>query len=161
MARKAGTLTVARKIKLTVNASQTAAQNARAELPRLAKIYFKAGRKLLSRKPSGKALHKFRLDTKQFRYTLELFRGCYGPGLDARLSRLGEVQTQLGDINDCATTLRMLKQNYGLRSKGASKYLERREQKKIREFRKCWETSMDSQGQQDWWVDYLARFTRG
>lgn len=152
---------MAKKIKLAVSTSKTAAQNARAELPRLAKSYFKAGRKLLSQEPSGKALHKFRLDTKRFRYTLELFRGCYGPGLDARLLRLGEVQTHLGDINDCAATLRMLKDEYGLRRKGVSKYLERRAERKIREFRKCWETSMDSQGQEEWWVDYLARFTRG
>lgn len=144
----------------SLKTSRTAAQNARAELPRLAQAYFAAGRKLLARKPSGKALHKFRLETKRFRYTLELFRSCYGPGLDARLARLGDVQTYLGDINDCATALRMLKDEDAPHQKALSKYLERRAKKKTGDFRKCWKTSMDSRDQQASWVDYLARFAR-
>lgn len=146
------------KKSFSLKTSRTPAQNARAELPRLAEAYFAAGRKLLARKPSGKALHKFRLETKRFRYTLELFRSCYGPGLDARLARLGDVQTYLGDINDCATALRMLKDEDT--QKALSKYLERRAKKKIGEFRKCWKTSMDSRDQRASWVDYLARFAR-
>jgi CHAD domain-containing protein len=151
---------VPKKTGFSIKTSRTAAQNARAELPRLAEAYFAAGRKLLARKPSGKALHKFRLETKRFRYTLELFRPCYGPGLDVRLARLGEVQTHLGDINDCATALRMLKDEDALNQKALSKYLDRRAKKKIGEFLKCWKTSMDSRGQQAWWVGYLARFAR-
>jgi CHAD domain-containing protein len=54
------------------------------------------------------SLHGFRLLTKRFRYTLELFRCCYGPGLERRIEALHTLQQRLGEINDCATTREIL-----------------------------------------------------
>ena len=94
--------------KLRWDESLSAAQNARAALPELARSYFEKGRKLTGKLPTSTALHRFRLDTKALRYTLELFRPCYGPGLDRRLAVLRKIQAYLGAINDYATTIEMV-----------------------------------------------------
>ena len=86
----------------------TAAENARTMLPVLVESYFDSGRKLIARKHNAEKLHRFRLKTKQFRYTLEMFREVYGPNLESRLELLRPVQSALGDINDCAATLDLL-----------------------------------------------------
>ena len=46
-------------------------------------------------------LHRFRLATKQLRYTMELFQSAYSRGVPARLEVLKRVQTHLGKVNDC------------------------------------------------------------
>jgi len=93
--------------KLKWDESLSAAENARAALPELARSYFETGRKLTGKPPSPAALHRFRLDTKALRYTLELFRPCYGPGVDRRLAVLRKIQAYLGAINDYATTIEL------------------------------------------------------
>ena len=94
--------------KLRWDESLSAAQNARAALPELARSFFEKGRRLTAKPPSSAALHRFRLDTKALRYTLELFRPCYGPGLDRRLAVLRKIQAYLGAINDFATTTELV-----------------------------------------------------
>ncbi|HYM13311.1 MAG TPA: CHAD domain-containing protein [Bryobacterales bacterium] len=99
---------MAKKKKLAWQAARSSAENARAVLPPLTEQYLRAARKLAAGRPSAKALHKFRLETKRFRYTLELFRPCYGPGLERRLETLARLQQDLGEINDCAVAQRLL-----------------------------------------------------
>jgi len=60
----------------------TAARNARSELPMASQRYFRAGRETLGSETTPAELHAFRLRTKRFRYSLELFRPIYGPTLD-------------------------------------------------------------------------------
>ena len=62
--------------------------------------YFEEVRGFLAKKHKPKELHRMRLASKRLRYTLELFRGCYGPGLEQRLDALKDVQDALGDVND-------------------------------------------------------------
>jgi CHAD domain-containing protein len=85
-----------------------AAANARRELPRLAASYFARVRELLAEEPSPSKLHRLRLATKRLRYTLELFRPCYGPGLETRLAALRRVQQLLGEVNDSGAAGRLL-----------------------------------------------------
>src|SRR5213594_2000685 len=94
---------MAKRISPVWDTNKSAPENAARKLPKLAGRYFKAGRKLLKGRASVEILHRFRLETKRFRYTLELFRPCYGPGLDQRLALLRKVQDLLGEINDCVT----------------------------------------------------------
>jgi CHAD domain-containing protein len=47
-------------------------------------------------------LHAFRLSAKRFRYTLELFRPLFGPGMDARIEAVRKIQSMLGDRQDFA-----------------------------------------------------------
>lgn len=99
---------MAKKNKLAWQSARSPTENARAVLPALAQQYLQAARKRAAGRLSPKALHKFRLQTKRFRYTLELFGPCYGPGLEHRLEALSRLQQDLGEINDCAAAERLL-----------------------------------------------------
>jgi CHAD domain-containing protein len=138
------------------NVSNSVSENVSLELPMLTRAYFRAGRAIFRIVPAPRALHRFRLDTKRFRYTLELFAPCYGPGLEKRLSRLRKIQDFLGEINDCVATRDLI----GRRSARASSFLARRTAAKAGAARKFWEQVFDADGQERWWADYLARFAR-
>jgi len=134
--------------------------NARRQLPRLVADYFAVVRGLLKSNPAPLALHQARLASKRVRYTLELFRPCYGPGLEARLESLRQLQQVLGEVNDAAATRRLL----GKASTAASphhqlvaRFLDARAKARAQEFRKEWTESFDAPGQMQWWVGYLER----
>jgi CHAD domain-containing protein len=134
--------------------------NARRHLPRLVADYFVAVRGLLKDDPSPPALHQARLASKRVRYTLELFRPCYGPGLEVRLEALRRLQQVLGEVNDAAATRRL----FGKALTRASphdqlvvKFLDARAQAKAQEFRKQWTEVFDAPGQFQWWIGYLSR----
>jgi CHAD domain-containing protein len=137
------------------DSSRSAEENASQKLPALARAYFGAGRALFAATPTTGTFHKFRLETKQFRYTLELFEPCYGAGLEERLKLLRTIQDLLGEINDCAATQRLV----GAEARIA-KFLERRMALKARTLRSWWRRTFDGVGQEIWWTDYLARFAR-
>ena len=69
------------KTNISWDDSSTASANARAKLPAMLQAYFEEGRKLTGAEFTNARMHRFRLETKGLRYTLELFRACYGPGL--------------------------------------------------------------------------------
>lgn len=141
--------------------TKSAAENARRVLPAMVRDYFQKGRKLLSKKVSPRQLHPFRLETKRFRYTLELFRPCYGEGIKSRLDRLREIQNYLGDINDCLTTLGLVQSQQRRRSPQLTRlagFLNRRAASKTAEFQKLWKETFDRPGQERWWTDYLERY---
>ena len=134
------------------------AQNAKLRLPALASNYFATGRKLMEGKSSPAGLHGFRLATKRFRYTLELFRPCYGKSLDSRLKRLREVQRLLGEISDCATTLALLRP--ASRHAKMVAFLKKRAGQRTVAFRQYWQQTFDAPGQERWWKQYFTRFVK-
>lgn len=142
------------KPKLQWDPVATAPANARANLPVLAGGYFAAGRKLLKGKHSHKVMHKFRLRTKHFRYTLELFRDVYGPGLEKRLALLKPVQDALGELNDCATAAKLP----GVDDPEVAAFLEKRMKKKIAQFASYWRETFDAPGAEEAWISYLAEW---
>jgi CHAD domain-containing protein len=125
--------------------------NARLELPAMAREYFAAGRKIAAAQPNPAELHPFRLATKRFRYTLELFRDVYGPSMDEKLELLKPVQNALGDVNDCVATAEAFREGKTFRQ-----YLARRAEKKASEFYKAWQTEFDIPGKEEAWVLYLG-----
>ena len=129
-----------------------AAPNARRELPKLAAEYFAEVREALAENPTPAELHRVRLATKRLRYTLELFRPCYGRGLDIRIAALRAVQQLLGKVNDCVAAAKLL-----ARSKQAREFVERRADEKAAEFRKHWTEVFDAAGQERLWVGFLKR----
>ena len=133
------------------NTSQNPAENARRVLPKLARQYFEAGRKAAQGKRSPKALHRFRIATKRFRYALELFRPIYGPSMDRRLKAVHALQNVLGKISDHQTILELLAGDKVLSMK-----VERALKRKSKDFRKEWSV-FDSDGQLGQWNTYLAR----
>jgi CHAD domain-containing protein len=136
--------------------SKNAAENASSKLPKMARAYFRKGRALFEAAPSTSALHSFRLDTKRFRYTLELFRSLYGPGLDRRLALLRSMQDYLGEINDCAATQKLV----GRRRPKIAAFLQNRMTHRARVLTGYWRRTFDAPGQEQWWTDYLARFAK-
>lgn len=144
------------------DARTAAAANARRGLPRLAAAYFARVRKLLADRPPPAKLHAIRLETKRLRYTLELFRPCYGPGLDARLAALRHVQQLLGEVNDCSTTERWIGHAAGpspLRVR-ILRFLAARSAAQAQVFHQAWTGVFDAPGQELWWTRYLSRHAR-
>ncbi len=154
---------VDKPVKIHWEGSKSVAENARDKLPELARGFFEAGRELAASDPSLQALHRFRLLTKRFRYTLELFRPCYGPGLDRRIEALKTLQQYLGEISDCATTRELLAGRDDL-SKPERDRLTRQLKvlaaARIARFRRLWRKDFAPPERERWWTDYLRRFAR-
>jgi CHAD domain-containing protein len=126
------------------------AENARELLPKLARKYFGAGRDAVSAKRPPGELHAFRLQTKQFRYTLELFRPVYGPQLDRYLKALHELQGALGKISDYQAIQRVLKGDRVLQAQ-----IRQALTRKVKDLRHEWR-AFDSEGELKRWRTYLA-----
>jgi len=141
-----------------VEADPDAAKYASRELPKLISKYFSTVRKALAKNPSPPELHRLRLATKHVRYTLELFRSCYGPGLESRIDELRDVQQILGEINDCAATVRLLKTMPASPDRKQSvAFLDAQADRKAHLFRTQWTEKFDAPGRERWWVTYLER----
>ena len=132
-------------------ASETALANARARLPKLAEKYFESGRETLHKKENPKQLHRFRIETKRFRYALEIFRPLYGPSLDRHLQSLRGIQDALGKINDYETIHELIAGDKQLEVQ-----IRKVQRKKIKEFRQEWK-KFDSNGQLARWRAFLSR----
>ena len=130
---------------------RSATANAAAKLPALAHAYFRAGRTVAASANDPAALHGFRVQTKRFRYTLELFHPCYGPALDSRLEALRQIQQCLGEMSDYATVRKLMT------SARLKADLARRVEAKIAEFRDLWQNRFDRYGEESRWTRHLAR----
>jgi CHAD domain-containing protein len=130
------------------------AVNARRMLPRLVADYFREVRSFLAKDREPHELHRMRLAGKRLRYTLELFRPCYGPGLQQRLTALKELQDSLGDVNDAVASSALLAHRVGHK---ARHFLHARAEEKAAEFRKQWSESFDAPRREAWWTVYLER----
>jgi CHAD domain-containing protein len=141
------------------NHASSAPVNARRRLPRMMSEYFAEVREALADKHSPAALHRIRLASKKVRYTLELFRPCYGPtAFDARLKALKDVQTSLGEVNDAVAAsgllCKLMPHSPGRRALRA--FLKRRAAEKAEEFRLHWTEQFDAPGQERWWTAFLG-----
>lgn len=131
--------------------------NAHRTLPRLAAEYFAEVRSLLARDPEPWELHQARLATKRFRYTLELFRPCYGAGFEARMTALRKVQKILGDLNDNVASEALLSRvmERSEQRKQVRRFLQDRAKSEAARFREQWD-EFDANGNEQWWKDFLA-----
>ncbi len=78
-------------------------------LPVLAEDLFTAGVAAISARANYQKLHRFRLQAKRFRYTLELFVSFYGAEMPQGAGILKQLQDRLGAINDCVTSITILR----------------------------------------------------
>jgi CHAD domain-containing protein len=142
--------------------SETAGVNARRRLPELVRSYYQEGRRAACDETPQEALHQFRLRTKRVRYTVELFRLCYGPGLERWLASLREIQDHLGAISDCATTRQLgpaaLAEGSVERQRLES-YLDQRAAREESAFRRYWRDVFDKSGEARRWETYFRRKT--
>lgn len=138
---------------------RSARENARRELPSMAAAYIADVRAALAKDPPPPKLHRLRLATKRLRYTLEVFRPCYGKGLEERLEVLRKVQGQLGDTNDCVAAWDLLAKimrpsRDRTRMEG---YLERRAKKQAAGFRAQWQELFEAPGREEWFTGFFKR----
>ena len=126
-------------------------------LPVMAAEFFEAGERAADASADSDTLHKFRIKTKKFRYTLELFEPVYGATLNARMRVLRNVQQRLGDINDYAASARILK-NYrkGHRTvvDRALEHLARLSAAEVKDFRRYFHRALGPK-QKGLWIRYL------
>jgi CHAD domain-containing protein len=147
---------------LSRDSSPSAASSARQSLPDLVVSYYQAGRTLLAADANPETLHEFRLLTKKVRYTLELYRSCYGPGLERILTSLARMQDHLGAISDCETTARTCGAAVAEDSPDLERlrtYLSRRAAREEAAFRRYWREEFDAAAEIQRWVTYLKRPT--
>jgi CHAD domain-containing protein len=111
-------------------------QTAHRILPRMAADFVERGKAASESKVSPEKLHAFRIASKKFRYTLELFAPLYGSALTGWLGSIKAIQTLLGDINDCVTVAQMLAGYKG--SDAAETWLKKRQRRKAEQFSKQW-----------------------
>ena len=133
---------------------RSVAENAVAMLPKMAQKYFEAGREALHRKTPPEDLHRFRIATKQFRYTLELFQPVYGTSLNRYIEALRVLQGTLGDVSDYQTIGVLLSGDKALETK-----LQRALKHKLKELRQQWR-AFDGDGELERWKTYLASGSR-
>lgn len=130
---------------------------ARTVLPRLAADYFREVRDFLAEEHPPEDLHRMRLAAKRLRYTLELFRPCYGPGMAHRMSALKELQDALGALNDAVATRRLLGNSVNRKVRN---FLDQLAVEKAAAFRRHWQDTFDAPGKEAWWTGYLRRNAR-
>jgi CHAD domain-containing protein len=131
---------------------------AHALTPMLATQFFEAGDAAAEASSSGNDLHRFRIRTKKFRYTLELFTPVFGPALENEFASLREIQTRLGDINDCVATAALLddfKKCHADAVRRSKRVLARSAALKMSGFREFWTKSF-SQQQKAAWIAHLT-----
>lgn len=143
--------------RLVWNERSTAGANARRVLPQIMAEYFAEVRKALKAKPSPANLHKVRLASKKVRYTLELFKPCYGEEFEEHMKALKDVQTTLGDVNDAVTAEQLIRDAMpqSPRRKALRSNLKKRAEEKAEEFRVHWMEQFDADGNEKRWLSFL------
>src|SRR4051794_5175400 len=125
-------------------------------MPRQVREWFAEGDLALRGDQPYEEIHRFRLLTKRFRYTLEIFRPAYGPSLDRIIEELRGLQTLLGDLNDCVASLHLLTDMPG--SDAARIRLDRKATRKAGDVRALWAREYASAERRGQWERYLVRY---
>ncbi|MGB9455484.1 MAG: CHAD domain-containing protein [Bryobacteraceae bacterium] len=126
---------------------------ARRIMPWMAKEYFRCGKDAARDQAPAEELHRFRIAAKNFRYALDLFAPLYGASANGLIQQLKDIQTLLGEVNDCATVGRMVSRHKGGREILAA--LKKRQRKKAEEFRQHWTAAFSSAAAVRRWTDNL------
>jgi CHAD domain-containing protein len=129
------------------------AETARQMLPGMAEHFFERGDQAAGVKAHPRELHRFRLVSKKFRYSLELFTPLCGTSLNPKLEAIRRMQTLLGDINDFETVRNMLAQYPGAETVIA--WLKKRQRKRLGQFREYWATTFGPAQERESWIDFL------
>jgi CHAD domain-containing protein len=127
---------------------------AQRELPRMARDFFKKGKRAAGTKASIEELHNFRISAKKFRYTLELLACVYDAPIVCLQEPMKRTQTLLGDINDIATLQQMVSGHKGAHA--VEQWLEKRQQRRMEEFRRYWKEQFGAPETATEWIERLS-----
>jgi len=112
-----------------------ASEIARGILPDMLKHHLRQGRHAACDDTPDKELHRFRIATKEIRYTLDLFTPLYGDGIGEVAEKLKKLQTHLGSIHDCVIARDLVKDAKSTAGKkDIARELEKRREKKTERF---------------------------
>jgi CHAD domain-containing protein len=139
--------------------SRSLRENLRKHMPKLVRRYFAAGNDAMTAGTSWGDMHSFRLKTKRFRYTLEVFSDLYGPAMESRIELLKNVQTYLGDINDSIVTISLLDRVE--ETEAIRKRLAARAEALTQELREYWKSTFAVPGAERRWRQYLVTYAAG
>jgi CHAD domain-containing protein len=128
---------------------QTLESNLGRLLPDMAVDFFGAGA-MAAAAGHPRQLHPFRLHTKHFRYTLEIFQEFYARDFSKAIDPLRGLQDRLGAINDCVATLSLLDGDRRART-AVTKLLRQRE----KDFHTYWEARFAPKSLV-WWREWLS-----
>jgi len=127
------------------DSQESPAEYARTLLPAMLEDLFRAGREAARPESSHREMHQFRLKTKRVRYTLELFEDIYGEKTKNVMESLKGLQGKLGAINDCATTIEMIR-----RDRAAAAAVRKLAEKRVAEFRAYWKKHFGTRERTGW-----------
>jgi len=119
-------------------------------LPALAADFFQTGGAAVTPGSSYQTLHRFRLRSKRFRYTLERFEPFYGREMGTGAKALKGLQDHLGAINDCVTTIDLLHDD-----PSAVAAIQKLLSERTRAFHIFWRTRFTPQ-KRAWWQRWLS-----
>ena len=93
---------------------------------------------------------------------MELFRACYGTGLETRIAGLRKVQQLLGNVNDSVASRELLSQtmNKSPERKQVRDFLKQSAAQHAAAFQKEWEGGFDAPGRENWWKLYLKNIRK-
>jgi len=131
-------------------------------LPDLVAEHFHDGEAAVKKRTPAHKIHRFRIAAKHFRYTLDFFAPFCSQTLSALVDRLKDVQTLLGDINDCATVRRIVKEETTSESDKAVRKdilsaLKKRQRKKTEEFQEQFAAEFSNASVLRQWQDSVHR----
>lgn len=120
------------------DAGETAAKSLSLDLAQL----FEQGRQAVAAEAEPPELHRLRIAVKKMRYRAEVFLLLLGPDASSAIEDLSEMQTALGEIQDCATALKLLRAG----AADARADIETRQLELRREFYRDWRERVDAPG---------------
>ena len=130
--------------------------NLQLRVPEIVSAWFADGRAALAEGVSWEQMHAFRLRTKRFRYSLELLRPAYGPGLDRKIKSLKKLQDYLGEINDAVVTEELIRDLP--KSAKAQEELKEKATKLGKRLRAHWQEHFEPPLEEQRWIRYLRQY---
>jgi CHAD domain-containing protein len=90
---------------------------------------------------------------------LELLQDFYGPELKKQLASIRHLQDRLGEISDCSTSLKLLRDYSGVNPSAEAqlkRHLDRKLNESLTSFMQYWRQELNDPSQEAQWVRYLC-----
>jgi len=138
-------------LKAQTGPNQTIASTARRVLAPLTKQFLDAGIQAAHPEATPIEMHRFRLQGKRIRYTLEMFGPISGLEWEQWIATVRDLQERLGAINDCVTTRDLIADPSGGQSlREAESALEVLLRQRVSAFHEYWNANLGPDQRRMW-----------
>ncbi len=148
-----------RRVRRVARTVKTDARDVRAlgadELGRRITELFEQARRAVAEQAGPPELHRLRIAAKKARYAVDVYLPALGPDAEAVALELSSMQTLLGEIQDCAATLRLLP----VEEAEARVAIEARQMALRRRFFQLWRERLDAPGALDFLLEQVGAAT--